>query len=289
MWLPLPDTEGRIFMNNIKSAFSGGKAFIAYIMAGDPSPEKTREYILTMAKAGADIIELGAPFSDPIAEGETIQKANLRAFASGTNIHNTLELAASLKGELTAPLLIMTYVNLLHNYGYEAFFAKCVESGVSGVVLPDLPFEEQSEVAEYAERHGVTIITLIAPTSGERVEQIAKHAQGFIYLVSSMGVTGTRSDISADIPAIAARIKKHTDTPVAIGFGIHSPEQAAEISEIADGVIVGSAIVDIIAKLGGEAGPALEAYVRSMKSALVNGHGDYNDSEAGSPAWSWDD
>ncbi|MDR0570873.1 MAG: tryptophan synthase subunit alpha [Clostridiales Family XIII bacterium] len=269
--------------DRIAAAFKGGKAFIAYLMAGDPTMEKTREYILAMVEAGADVIELGVPFSDPIAEGETIQAANLRAFASGTDVGKAFALAASLKGEMEAPLLFMTYVNLLHNYGYEAFFAKCAECGVSGVVLPDLPFEEQGELSAFAEASGVCLITLVAPTSGERAERMARDAKGFIYLVSSMGVTGVRSEIGAEVPALAAGMRARSKTPVAVGFGIHSPEQAAEMAAHADGVIVGSAIVDIIAKLGGEAKPALTEYVRAMKAAVMGVGGE--PAEAGSLAW----
>jgi tryptophan synthase alpha chain len=256
-------------MSKISEVFDkGNKAFIAYLMAGDPGIEKTGEYILAMADAGADIIELGVPFSDPIAEGETIQRSTLRAFASGANMHRAFELAESLKGRLEAPLLFMTYVNPVFSYGYDNFFTKCRDCGVSGLILPDLPFEEQGEVAEFALNHAVDMITLVAPTSSDRVERIAKIAHGFIYLVSSMGVTGVRRDMDADISGIVAEIRKHSDTPIAVGFGIHSPEQAAAFSRYADGVIVGSAIVGIIEEHGDNAAEALATYVRSMKGAM---------------------
>ncbi|MDR1135600.1 MAG: tryptophan synthase subunit alpha [Clostridiales Family XIII bacterium] len=256
-------------MSRISEVFeNGNKAFIAYLMAGDPSPIKTREYILKIAEAGADIIELGIPFSDPIAEGETIQKANLRAFASGAGLESAFEIAESLKGVLKAPLLFMTYINPVFNYGYDNFFTKCADCGVSGIILPDLPFEEQGELSGFTTKHGVDLITLIAPTSSSRIEKVAKNAQGFIYLVSSMGVTGVRTDINTDISEIIGEIRKYSDTPIAVGFGVHSPSQATGLSRHADGVIVGSAIVNIIAEHGENAADALYAYVKSMKDAV---------------------
>jgi tryptophan synthase alpha chain len=255
-------------MSNIKDAFKGKKAFIAYLMAGDPNLDKTAEYILALQEGGADLIEIGIPFSDPIAEGETIQNANLRAFASKTTLNGIFEMTLALKGKVKIPLLFMSYVNPIFNYGYDAFFKRCLDCGVTGVILPDVPFEEQGEVLPFAQKYGIEIITLIAPTSFRRIENIAKTAEGFIYLVSSMGVTGVRSVISDDIRPIAAAIRERTDTPVAVGFGIHTPEQAAEISRYADAVIVGSAIVNIIAKNSGKTGIELTEYVRAMKKGM---------------------
>ncbi|MDR2356903.1 MAG: tryptophan synthase subunit alpha, partial [Oscillospiraceae bacterium] len=235
-------------MSKIADAFKGKKAFVAYLMAGDPNLEKTREYILSLERAGADVIEIGIPFSDPIAEGETIQKANLRAFASGATLEGIFETAASLRGEVGVPLLFMTYLNPVFSYGYGAFFKRCAECGVSGVIIPDLPFDESGEVTEYTRANGIELISLIAPTSKERLARIAAGAEGFVYLVSSLGVTGARSEITTDIPSLVAAARERTDIPIAVGFGVHSPEQAARIWESADGVIVGSAIVDIIAR-----------------------------------------
>ncbi|MDR1571211.1 MAG: tryptophan synthase subunit alpha [Clostridiales Family XIII bacterium] len=255
-------------MSRIADAFGRGKVFVAYLMAGDPSLAHTREFILEMERAGAGIIELGIPFSDPIAEGETIQGANLRAMASGTDMRGAFRLAASLKGELSAPLLFMTYANPVFAYGYGKFFAECAECGVSGVILPDMPFEEQGELSEHADRSGVDVITLVAPTSGERAVRIARAARGYLYLVSSMGVTGARDEIDPGVQARVSEIKRCADIPVAVGFGIHSPSQAAELSRFADGVIVGSAIVDIIARNGESAAGPLADYVRLMKAAM---------------------
>ncbi|MDR0445907.1 MAG: tryptophan synthase subunit alpha [Oscillospiraceae bacterium] len=253
-------------MNNskISNAFRDKKAFVAYIMAGDPSLEKTREYVLALERAGADVIELGIPFSDPIAEGGTIQAANLRAFQSNTTIEGIFETALSLRGEVRVPLLFMTYLNPVFAYGYDAFFARCAECGISGIIIPDLPFDESDEVREFTTRHGIELISLIAPTSRERTQRIAKGAEGFVYLVSSLGVTGARSEITTDIGALVDSVREHTDIPIAVGFGVHSPRQAAEIWKRADGVIVGSAIVSIIAEHGAGAGEHIEKYVRDM-------------------------
>jgi tryptophan synthase alpha chain len=260
-------------MSRITDAFKGKKAFIAYLMAGDPNLDKTADYILALQEGGADLIEIGIPFSDPIAEGETIQSANLRAFASGTALTGIFEMTLALKGKVNIPLLFMSYVNPIFNYGYDAFFKRCLRCGINGVILPDVPFEEQEEVLPFAKKYGIDIITLIAPTSLQRIENIAKTAEGFIYLVSSMGVTGVRSVISNDIRPIAAAVRERTGTPVAVGFGIHTPEQAAEISGYADGVIVGSAIVNIIAQNSGETAKELTDYVRSMKKGMENAIG----------------
>jgi tryptophan synthase alpha chain len=253
--------------SKIRDAFQGKKAFIAYLMAGDPDISQTRAYILAMAEAGADLIEIGIPFSDPIAEGEIIQQANLRAFASGANIHAIFDMIQSLQGEITIPLVFMTYINPVLNYGYDLFFQKCVQCGVCGIIIPDLPFEEQNEVKAHTGKHGVELVTLIAPTSHERVARIAHGAEGFIYLVSSMGVTGVRNQITTDISRMTGEIRRHTDIPVAVGFGIHTPEQAREISRHADGVIVGSAIVSIIGEHPGGALPRLTDFVRAMAAA----------------------
>ncbi|MDR3311223.1 MAG: tryptophan synthase subunit alpha [Oscillospiraceae bacterium] len=254
-------------MNNkskITAAFSGKKCFAAYLMAGDPSLAKTREYIAALAEGGADIIEIGIPFSDPIAEGEVIQAANLRAKDSGATLDAIFALTADVSREVAAPLVLMGYLNPVFRYGYERFFKRCAECAVSGVIIPDLPFEESAELRPFADEHGVDLITLVAPTSAERIAKAVRDSRGYVYLVSSMGVTGARSEITTDLKPLVAEIRRNTDTPVAVGFGIHSPEQAAKMRALADGVIVGSAIVDIIARGGGSAAAELTRYVRSM-------------------------
>ena len=255
-------------MSKISAAFARQKAFIAYLMAGDPDLATSGRLILAAQEAGADLIEIGIPFSDPIAEGEVIQAADIRALDEGTHLDGIFQMVADIQDRVRIPLLFMTYLNPVFIYGYERFFAHCQDLGISGIILPDLPFEEQSEVREVAERFAVDVVTMIAPTSGSRIRAIASRATGFIYLVSSMGVTGMRSSITTDLAGLVAEIKKYTQIPVAIGFGVSTPAQAAEFARIADGVIVGSAIVNIIAEQGKDSEPALRDYVRSIKAAI---------------------
>ena len=255
-------------MSNIRKAFEKGKAFIPFITAGDPSLEKTKEFILEMERAGADLIEVGIPFSDPIAEGIVIQEADIRALAAGTTTDKIFDMVRELREETQIPLVFMTYLNPVFHYGYEKFFSRCQEVGVDGIIIPDLPFEEKGELEEIAAVKGVDVISMIAPTSEERIQNIAKNAKGFIYVVSSMGVTGMRSEIKTDLNALLSSIKKDTDVPACVGFGIHSPEQAAEVARVADGVIVGSAIVKMAEQYGGHAAPHMGAYVHKMKMSL---------------------
>ena len=233
----------------IRDAFADGKAFIPFITAGDPDLESTKKFVLAMEKAGADLVEIGIPFSDPIAEGIVIQEADIRALASGTTTDKIFEMVRELREETDMPLVFMGYLNPVFYYGYERFFTRCEEVGISGVIIPDLPFEEKGECADIAAAHGVDVISMIAPTSEYRIGAIASEAKGFLYVVSSMGVTGV-------------------DLPVGIGFGINTPEQAARMAELADAVIVGSAIVRLIAEHGAEAAPYISQYVRTMKDAI---------------------
>ena len=255
-------------MIRISEAFRNKKALITYLMAGDPDLSVSAEYILTLQEAGADMIEIGIPFSDPIAEGEVIQAAALRALTSGTTLEGVFEMTSSLKDKMKIPMVFMTYLNPVFVYGYERFFSRCTECGICGVIIPDMPFEEQDEAKDAAKKYGTEIVTLAAPTSEKRIREIAASAEGFVYLVSSMGVTGMRSEITADVSSIAAEIRRYSDIPAAVGFGISVPEQAAQYAAAADGVIVGSAIVDIIARHGENTRQSLYEYVRSMKSAL---------------------
>jgi tryptophan synthase alpha chain len=255
-------------------------AFIGFVTGGDPCIEKTEEFILEMIRAGTDLVEIGIPFSDPVAEGPVIQAANIRALASGTTVEKLFAMTARLRAKTRVPFVFLTYLNPVFHYGYDAFFARCRESGVDGVIIPDLPFEEQEEVRLPASRHDTDVISLIAPTSEERIRDIAGTASGFLYVVSSMGVTGIRNEISAGLAPMIAGVRKVRPAPgqaaasgadplpVAVGFGIHTPSQAAAIAGLADGVIVGSAIVQIIAQHGERAGPCLYDYVTRMSSAL---------------------
>ncbi|MDR2897170.1 MAG: tryptophan synthase subunit alpha [Spirochaetaceae bacterium] len=254
--------------NPITQAFQKGKAFIGFVTGGDPHIEKTKELILEMIRAGADIIEIGIPFSDPIAEGPIIQEANIRALSAGTTVEKLFTLVKELRAQTAVPLVFLTYLNPVFHYGYDAFFKRCGDAGVNGIIIPDLPFEEQPPIRQASSKYGVDLISLIAPTSEERIQEIAKTATGFIYLVSSMGVTGVRSTITTDISAMVQAVRAVTTVPIAVGFGIHSPDQASQMAAIADGVIVGSAIVKIIAEQGEQAAPSVYQYVKQMKEAI---------------------
>lgn len=256
-------------MSRIKNAFAdNNKAFIAFLTAGDPSIEKTEEFIYKLIEGGADLIEIGIPFSDPIAEGPVIQSANVRSLSAGTRIKNIFELVERVRKNTQIPLVFLTYMNTVFRYGTSEFFSKCSETGIDGIIIPDLPFEEKAEIKESANKCGVEIISLIAPTSEDRIKLIAQESEGFVYIVSSMGVTGMRSEIKTDLESITESVKKYTSNPIAIGFGINSPAQAEKYSKIADGVIVGSAIVKIIEKYGDNAGEYLREYAHSMKSVM---------------------
>lgn len=258
-------------MDRIQKAFRGGKAFIAFITCGDPDLETTERLVLEAARAGADLIELGIPFSDPTAEGPVIQAANLRALKGGVTTDRIFYLVRHLRenAELAElPLVFMTYANVVFSYGTERFLKCSAEAGVDGLILPDLPYEEKGEFLPACRRAGVKLISMIAPTSRNRIAMIAREAEGFIYLVSSLGVTGERSSISTDLGAIVSAIREVSDTPVAVGFGIATPQMAAQMASLADGAIVGSAIVKLIAAHGREAAPFVGELIRSMKDAM---------------------
>ncbi len=255
-------------MNRIQTAFAKGKAFIGFVTAGDPSLEKTEEFILKMLEAGCDLVEIGIPFSDPIAEGPVIQEADLRSLAGGTTTDGVFEMTARVRKQTDAPLVFMTYYNPVFSYGNERFFKRCQEVGADGIIIPDVPFEEKQEVVQAASKYGIAVISMIAPTSHDRIRKIAAEAQGFLYVVSSMGVTGVRKEIETDLGAILQVVRESTQVPAAVGFGVSTPEQAAQIGKITDGVIVGSAIVKLIAKFGENAAEPIFQYVQSMKDAL---------------------
>lgn len=266
--LPLHDTEGRIFMSNIKKAFENGKAFIPFITCGDPDLATTASCVRAAVDNGADLIELGIPFSDPTAEGPVIQGANIRALKGNVTTDKIFDLVVDLRQDVTVPFVFMTYANVVFSYGADKFFAKCSETGIDGIILPDLPYEEKEEFLSYSEKYGVDLISLIAPTSENRIAMIAKEAKGFIYLVSSLGVTGTRSEITTDLDSIVKLIKENSNVPCAIGFGISTPEQAKKMAAISDGAIVGSAIIKIIEKYGTDAPKYVGEYVKAMKDAI---------------------
>lgn len=255
-------------MSKIAEAFRNGKAFIPFITCGDPDLETTAKVVREAVQNGADLIELGIPFSDPTAEGPVIQEANLRALQGGVTTDKIFDLVRELRTDVTVPMVFMTYANVVFSYGAEKFISTCREIGIDGLILPDLPFEEKEEFLPLCEEYDVDLISLIAPTSENRIAMIAKEAKGFIYLVSSLGVTGVRSEIKTDLQSIVNVIRANTDTPVAIGFGISKPEQAAKMAGISDGAIVGSAIIKILAEHGRDAASYVGEYVKSMKDAV---------------------
>ncbi len=244
------------------------KAFIPFITVGDPDVETSEKLIRAMAEAGADLIELGIPFSDPISEGPVIMNADVRALKAGTTTDDVFDMAMRIRKDLDTPMLVMTYFNAVYVYGCEKFLQRCEDAGICALIVSDLPYEEKGDIQEYCTRHGVRLISMIAPTSEDRISMIASHAEGFIYVVSSMGVTGTRSDFSSNIGDMVASVRKATSVPCAIGFGISTPEQARRMTIIADGAIVGSAIVKIIAQYGRDSVPHVAEFVRSMRAEL---------------------
>ncbi len=256
-------------MNRIEKAFAAKKKlFIAFVTGGDPNLEMTKKLILAMADAGAGLIEIGIPFSDPVAEGEVIQKANIRALAAGTTTDKLFAALAETRRETDIPLVFLTYANPIYTYGCEKFFARCAEIGIDGVIIPDTPYEEKGEFLPYSQKYQVALIPLIAPTSHERIKMIASQAEGFVYLVSSLGVTGMRSNITTDMQTIVAEVRKATAVPSAVGFGIATPQQAHDMAALSDGAIVGSAIEKIIEQYGEAAEQPVHDYVRQMAEAV---------------------
>lgn len=256
-------------ISRIQKAFENEKAFIAFVTGGDPNIEVTEKLIPKMAEAGADLIEIGIPFSDPIAEGPVIQDADERALEAGTTTDSLFEMVKRVRTCVDVPLVFMTYINPVYTYGKEKFFKNCAESGIDGVIVPDVPFEEKKELADVCRKYDVALISMIAPTSKERIAMIAKEAEGFLYCVSSLGVTGVRDTITTDISSMIKEVRKVTDVPCAVGFGIATPEQAKNMAAISDGAIVGSAIVKLVAKYGENCIEPVAEYVTAMKKGVM--------------------
>ena len=256
-------------MTRIAEAFADKKAFIPFITCGDPDLETSKKIVAEMEKNGADLIELGIPFSDPTAEGPVIQGANIRALKNDITTDDIFDMVRELRDIVSVPLVFMTYANVVFSYGTDRFFKGCRDIGIDGIILPDVPFEEKSEFDDIAQIYGIDLISMIAPTSEDRIDKIASEARGFIYIVSSLGVTGVRSEINSDIESLVARVRKNTDIPCAVGFGISTPEQAAKMAAISDGAIVGSAIVRLIEKYKTDAPQKVGEFVKSMKEACV--------------------
>lgn len=255
-------------MSNIGKAFENGKAFIPFITCGDPDLETTAAAVKAMVENGADLIELGIPFSDPTAEGPVIQGANIRALSGGITTDKIFEFVKELRRDVTFPMVFMTYANVVFSYGAERFISTCKDIGIDGLILPDLPYEEKEEFLPICHKYGVNLVSLIAPTSENRIAMIAKEAEGFLYIVSSLGVTGTRSEIKTDLASIVKVVRQNTSIPCAIGFGISTPQQAKKMADISDGAIVGSAIIKLIEKYGKDSPKYVGEYVKSIKDAI---------------------
>lgn len=252
----------------ITDAFKNGKAFIPFITCADPSLEVTEQVVYALEEAGADLIELGIPFSDPTAEGPVIQAANVRALSGGVTTDKIFGMVEKIRKNTSIPMVFMTYANVVFSYGTERFVKKASEIGMDGLILPDVPFEEKEEFDEICRKYGLDMISLIAPTSHERIARIARDAEGFVYCVSSLGVTGMRSQITTDIESMVELVKKEKDIPCAVGFGISNPEQAKIMAAQCDGIIVGSAIVKLCGTYGAECVPYVKDYVKQMKDAI---------------------
>lgn len=273
-------------MSRIKNAFADGKAFIAFITCGDPDLETTAAVVRSAVANGADLIELGIPFSDPTAEGPVIQGANLRALKGGVTTDKIFDLVRDLRRDVTVPMVFMTYANVVFSYGADRFFATCKEIGMDGIILPDVPFEEKDEFLPYSRKYGIDFISLIAPTSEHRIAKIAAEAEGFLYIVSRLGVTGVgggngvskkttdasvkpaANEVRTDLASMVKLVRENTDIPCAVGFGISTPEQARAMAAVSDGAIVGSAIVKIVEKYGRDAAGPVGEYVKSMTENL---------------------
>lgn len=256
-------------MTRIQDAFhKNKKIFIGFVTAGDPNLAVTKELVRAMIKGGAGLVEFGIPFSDPVAEGVVIQRADTRALEAGTKTDMIFDLVAEVRKETDVPLVFLTYANPIYTYGAEKFFTRCEETGIDGVIIPDIPYEEREEMRPYSEPHKIALVPLVAPTSKDRIQKIAKAAQGYVYVVSSLGVTGVRENITTDIDAIVSEVRKATDIPVAVGFGIATPEQAYKMAKASDGAIVGSAIEKIVEKYGADSPHYVYEYVKSMAEAV---------------------
>lgn len=255
-------------MSKIRHAFENGKAFIAFITCGDPDLATTAAAVRAAVANGADLIELGIPFSDPTAEGPVIQGANLRALRGGITTDQIFDFVKELRRDVTVPMVFMTYANVVFSYGADRFISTCKDIEIDGLIIPDLPFEEKEEFLPFCHKYGVDLVSLIAPTSENRIAMIAKEAEGFLYIVSSLGVTGMRSEIKTDLGSIVKVVRENTDIPCAIGFGISTPEQAKKMADISDGAIVGSAIIKLLETYGKDAPKYIGEYVKSMKDAI---------------------
>ena len=256
-------------MNLISKAFMNGTAFIPFITGGDPDIETTEKLIYALQDAGANAIEIGIPFSDPVAEGPVIEAASARALSKGCTVDQLFDMVARVRSKIEIPILFMTYYNPVFAYGVDRFVAKCVYAGLDGLIVPDLPFEEREELYGPSVAAGMDLISLIAPTTEDRITEIAVNSRGFLYCVSSLGVTGVRSTLDDSAGQMIAQVRTVSDIPCAVGFGISTPKQAKKVAQFADGVIVGSALVRIAAEYGRESVSPVYEFAKKIKESLI--------------------
>lgn len=256
-------------MNRIEQAFHDKKALIAFITGGDPDLDATKELMLTMQQAGADLIEIGIPFSDPIAEGPVMQKANIRALTGGTTTKALFSMLKEARGNMRIPIVLITYFNSIFKFGTEEFMRNCKEAGVDGVIVPDLPYEEKGELTDSAKKYGVIYISMITPDEKERAVMIAKEAHGFLCCIPSHGVTETPDQIQSGFERFMADIKNAADIPCVINYGVESPEQAKKMAQASNGVIVDDAIVNLIAKHGKNSVKPIMRLIDALKKAIT--------------------
>lgn len=265
-------------MSEIENIFTrkGHKALIPYLTVGYPNVETTLDIVRLMASSGGDLVELGIPFSDPLADGTTIQRASYHALRQGVTPQQCLEVASKLREDIRIPLVFMTYYNPVHRYGLDAFCSDCAQAGINGLIIPDLPPEEGVEMEKVSEKHGLDLIYLLAPTStDERIDIVAARSRGFIYLVSLTGVTGARDSLPVELESFVKRVRQRARQPLCVGFGISSPEEARRVAKVADGVIVGSRIIQLLEE--NEPAEKVRTFVKSMKGALTNEAEEYSD------------
>lgn len=274
-FFPNYELKLEVVMSRIEDKFKelkaqGKKALITFVTAGDPNLDTTVEIVERMILEGADIIELGIPYSDPIAEGPVIEAANKRAMKNSIRVKDVMETVKKIRQRVNEPILYLLYYNCILQYGPDRFFKDCEEAGVDGLIVPDLPFEEREELQGTTDKYPVDLITMVAPTSGERIEKLAKNARGFLYCVSSLGVTGIRSGFNTNFAELFSDIDKYSDIPKAIGFGISTPEHIRELKGYCDGLIVGSAVVRKIEESSGEKETVEKVgeFVQNLRKAL---------------------
>lgn len=255
-------------MSRIKEAFKDGKALIGFLTAGVPSAEDTLRYMEDLETAGADLIEIGVPFSDPVADGAVIMEADVQALKNKVHLPQVMEIVKAFRKQSETPLVFLTYYNPIFNYGVKKFFEEAKDIGLDGVAIPDLPYEEQMEIRPFADTYGIDIIQIIGPASEERICQNVRNATGFIYIVSSVESANRKSDMKTNLADIISVIRKTTDTPIVVGLDGHHPEELQKMKEMADGITTGSIVVDIINKNGKKAGKLVQEYMKKLKISI---------------------